>query len=186
MLRGAAIGTERGGEHTGEAGRGIDRQVGLVDHQHRLCGGGARYRRIVIDIDGERSGGAAAVDVGDGVGEGEALVVLVAAGGMIDRRVLGDRIGPVRRVERNRQDGDAALLDQHAAGAVRDVVEPCRRPGQLEGPGQRYIAAFSAERTGQVGRIDIITRAACIAAGQHIIVELDQGIGADHRASHHR
>ena len=130
-----AIGTERGGEHAGEAGCCVGGEVALVDRQHGLGGRGARHRRIVIDIDGERAGGAAAVDVGDGVGEGEALVVLVAASGMDDRRVLGDRIGTARRVEGDRQDRDAALLDEHATSTVRDVAEPRWRPGQQEGPG---------------------------------------------------
>ena len=106
-------------------------------------------RRVVVDVDVQRAGGAVAVLVGDRVIDGEQRVVLIVAGRMQDRRILDDRVGAVGRIDRDRQDRDRVpaldLLDEDRAVGPVDIAESARGAAAEQVPGQSSVAA----RTGQ-------------------------------------
>src|SRR5690606_36547273 len=100
------------------------------------------YWSVVVDIDAQGTVLEVAILVGDTIGQGEVLVVLLVARGMLDRIVLGDGIGTGGAVERQGQHGNAALLDQQRASGPCFVGEA---RGAARGQPLHAAAAVGAE-----------------------------------------
>ena len=146
-------------------GRVVLRHQGQAGVRQRVD---VHRRRIVVDVDHDRSRSGIAVLVGDGVADREQLVVLVAAGRMVDRRILDDGVGTRRRIDRDGQDRDSTLLDEDRPVWTVDIAEPGRIAAEQQVPGQIAVAARSSEKS------------VCKAVGAVVADSADNSICSDH------
>ncbi len=163
------------------------RVVGRQDDVRVRPGRDGDGRRVVVDVDVERAERDVAVLVGDGVGDRENGIVLVAAVRMDDRIVLGDGESAGVRIDRDREHGDGRraarldLLDEERAAEVDGEAEVAalrQRAGRVQRPGQIAVAARTGKAAGLAivsDRVGIVVADAvgvAVPARNDVVVEL--------------
>ncbi len=171
--------------------RAVGREEGFIDGHRRNGAAGGHDRRVVVDVDRERTVGGVAVEIGGLIVESELQVVfgvvprLPVQRRMVDGAQLRYRIGAGCRIrEADLQNIDAVLLDDDAGRSRRTDRERVVRQSdnarlELDCAGARASvgAEVDVERAGRRrravgGRIEIV-RTAKIAVGQAVFVEID-------------